>query len=300
MNMTIIMGALESGCIFAILSLGIYITFHVLNFPDLSVDGTFSLGCVISSIFTLHGHPLLGIFAAMIAGSLAGFTTGFLHTKIKVHYILAGILTMTALYSINLRIGDGQPYLSLFQETTIFSLFDTLLTHLSLAVLFPYSKFILLILILLSSALFLSIFFKTQTGLAIRATGDNETMVKASSINTDAMKLCALALANALVAFSASLFAQYQQFYDITQGIGMMVIGLSGIIIGEAILGNHTMKRSFIALMIGSFLYRLLLTYALSLGMNPNDWKLVSAIFVGIIISLPTIKSYLGKRRKSC
>lgn len=298
MSISTILGAGELGLIFAIMSLGIYITFKILNFPDLTVDGSFTLGCVVSGMFAFYGHPYIGIIVATIAGCLAGLITGFLHTKMRVQYILAGILTMTGLYSINLRIADGKPNFSLFGQETIFTQFKQLLEQLNLPpVIVEYHKLVLVLIIVVIAIAILQLFFKTQTGMAIRATGDNESMVRASSINTDAMKMCGLAIANALVAFAASIFTQYQQFYDISLGIGMMVVGLTSIILGETIFGKRSLLNSFISLTFGAIIYRLLLAFALSLGMNPNDWKLLCAVLVAIAISLPTIQSIIAKRR---
>lgn len=297
MSIVTLLGSVEIGLIFAIMSLGIYITFNILNFPDLTVDGSFTLGCVVSALLSFHGYPILGIALATLSGCIAGLATGFLHTKMKVQYILAGILTMTALYSINLRIGGGKPNFSLFGKETIFSIFKELLEMLGLDFLVPQYKLILIIIIAIISLIILYIFFKTQTGMAIRATGDNEKMVRASSINTDAMKMLGLSIANAYVAFSASIFTQYQMFYDISLGIGMMVVGLTSIILGQSIFGKRTLLNSFISLTIGAIVYRILLAFALSLGMNPNDWKLLCAALVAFVISFPTIKAYLSKRR---
>lgn len=296
MSMITILGSVETGLIFAIMSLGIYITFTILNFPDLTVDGSFTLGCVISALFAFHGHPILGVFLAMMAGGIAGLTTGFLHTKLKVQYILSGILTMTALYSINLKIADGKPNFSLFGKDTIFSLFENFLIRCKLNFLTPYSEVLLSFLLTIVALGFLYLFFKTQCGMAIRATGDNEKMVRASSINTDAMKMLGLAIANAYVSLSAAIFAQYQLFYDISLGIGMMVVGLTSIILGETIFGKRNLLNSFISLVLGAIIYRLLLSFALYIGMNPNDWKLMCALLVAFAISLPTIKTYFMKR----
>lgn len=298
MSFPTILGAVEIGLIFAIMSMGIYITFKILNFPDLTVDGSFTLGCVVSALFAFHGHPILGILVATCCGAFAGLTTGFLHTKMKVQYILAGILTMTGLYSINLKIGNGKPNFSLFGKNTIFTYFQSFLDSIGLSFLNDYYKIIIIFIMVLIVLIFLYFFFKTQTGLAIRATGDNENMVRASSINTDAMKMCGLAMANALVSMSAAIFTQYQSFYDISLGIGMMVVGLTSIILGETIFGKRSILNSLISLTLGAILYRLLLSYALSIGMNPNDWKLMCALLVAIAISIPTIKAFITKRRE--
>lgn len=299
MSLGTILGAIELGLIFAIMSYGIFITFKILDFPDLTVDGSFTLGCVVSATLVLQDQSILGIVLAVCAGAFAGLVTGFLHTKMKVQYILAGIITMTGLYSINLKVG-GKPNLSLYGKETIFTYFSSFLNNLGLPADFVsrYYKLILLALIVFVLGILLYLFFKTQTGLAIRATGNNEEMVRASSINTDAMKMAGLALANAFVALSASIYTQHQMFYDISQGIGMMVVGLTSIIVGESLFGRRTILNSFISLVLGAILYRLLLSYALSLGMNPNDWKLLCATLVAVVISLPTVKKFIEKKQK--
>ncbi len=282
------------------MSLGIFITFRVLDFPDLTVDGSFTLGSVVGGVFALTGNPALGLLMAAIAGSIAGLATAFFHTKMKVNYILAGILTMTGLYSINLKIG-GMPNFSLFGKTTVFSQFKSFIMNtlnINSGFIYDHYRLILIAIIVIILAILFNLFFKTQTGMAIRATGDNEAMVRASSINTDAMKIAGLMLANALVALSAGLFTQYQSFFDISTGIGMMVVGLSGIIIGESIFGKRTILNSLISIILGAILYRIILAYALSLGMDPNDWKLLCACLVILIISVPVIKDKINARRK--
>ncbi|WP_249029133.1 ABC transporter permease [Tannockella kyphosi] len=294
MTLSTIIGAIELGLIFAIMSSGVFITFRVMDFPDLTVDGSFTLGCASGAILAYYGHPVIGVAVGFMAGVLAGLCTGFLHTKMKVQYILAGIITMTGLYSINLRVAGDKPNFSLFGKDTIYSLFETITNGM-------FGKFSDLVLLALVSGVILMLvvlFFKTPVGLALRATGDNEHMVRASSINTDRMKLLGLGLANGLVALAAAIYTQYQLFFDMDLGIGMMIVGLTGIIIGETIFGKKSILQSIIALTIGSVLYRLLLTYVLSMGMNPNDWKLLSAIFVAFVISLPTIQMYLSKKGK--
>ncbi|MEF9962126.1 MAG: ABC transporter permease [Erysipelotrichaceae bacterium] len=288
MSVAIISGAIELGLIYAIMSLGIYVSFRVLNIPDLSVDGSFTLGCCVSAVFCMNAQPVLGILCACLAGAVSGLLTGFLHTKLKIQAILAGILTMTALYSINLRIMDGKPNLPLAQYETIFTnIMDT-----------PYMSLLLIAILVFITFLSLYLFMITSLGLSIRATGDNEAMVKSSSINTDAMKMIGLALANALVALSGGILAQYQQFADVSGGIGMMVIGLASIIIGEAIFKKRSLKVSLLSTIFGSIIYRTLLTLALMTWLSPSDLKLFSAILVVIAISLPSVKETYQKVRK--
>ncbi len=294
MSLGVIISAIEIGLIFSILACGLFITFKIMNFPDLTVDGSFTLGLAIGCVCTLAGYPVLGLLLAFAGGSLAGLFTGLLHTKMKIQYILAGIITMTGLYSINLKVAGNTPNFSLFSKETIFTKFS----YITNDIFGMYEDIILLFLVVIFVSILLYLFLKTQTGLALRATGDNEDMVKASSINTDNVKLLGLSLANGIVALAAAIYGQYQLFFDIQLGIGMMVIGITGIIIGEAIFGSKSILIGLVSLCVGSIIYRIVLSYALSIGLAPNDWKLLSALLVAVVISLPTIKSKLQKGGK--
>lgn len=276
MSLTIILKAIELGLIFSILSLGVYISFRVLNVPDLTVDGSFATGCAVCAVMTIAGHPYLGLLLAFVAGGLCGMVTAFLQTKMHMQPLLAGILTMVALYSINLRIMSGAPNISLFSTNTLFTLID--------------SKLLILLIFSLVIGFVLFGFFKTDLGLMLRATGDNEVMVRSSSINVDRMKFIGMALSNGIVALSGALLAQYQNFADITSGTGMMVLGLAGIIIGEAILRKRTIGFGIASAIIGACIYRLLYQFALQFGIPATDMNLMSAILVAITISLPYLK----------
>lgn len=276
MSLTIILKAIELGLIFSILSLGVYISFRVLNVPDLTVDGSFATGCAVCAVMTISGHPYLGLLLAFVAGGLCGMVTAFLQTKMHMQPLLAGILTMVALYSINLRIMGGAPNISLFSTNTLFTLID--------------SKLLILLIFSLVIGFVLFGFFKTNLGLMLRATGDNEVMVRSSSINVDRMKFIGMALSNGIVALSGALLAQYQNFADITSGTGMMVLGLAGIIIGEAILRKRTIGFGIASAIIGACIYRLLYQFALQFGIPATDMNLMSAILVAITISLPYLK----------
>ncbi|NBJ64198.1 ABC transporter permease [bacterium c-19] len=291
MALSTLQGALELGLIYAILAFGVYISFRILDIPDLSVDGTFITGCGAAAICTLNGHPYLGVFAALIAGALAGGVTGFLQTKCKIQPILSGILVMSGLYSINYKIMGNTPNISLFDKETIFTQFSSW----SQSKLMPL---ILCILIVIMVFIVLYVFLKTQLGMCLRATGDNEAMVRASSVNSDRMKILGLALANGLVAFSGGILAQYQNFADVNDGIGKLVIGLASIIVGEAFFGKKTLFRSFLAVVSGAIVYRFLLTFALQLGVNATDQRLLSALLVTLAISFPVLKKEIMKRRK--
>lgn len=288
MNMIVIIGALELGGIFAIMSLGLYLSYKILNLPDLTVDGSFTLGCAVSAVLTLSGHPYLALCAAFIVGMLAGLVTGLLTTKLKIASLLAGILTMTGLYSINLKIMNDSPNLSLFGSTTIF----TPLTNFE-----PYSQFLLIIMFVAVIFGVLYYFLKTQLGLALRACGDNEDMVKASSINADLMKILGLSLSNGLVALSGSIYAQHQSFADSQSGTGMMVIGLASIIIGMAFIKKDQIHYQLLAVTIGAFIYRGILTLALQMGIPSTDLKLLSALLVVLALILTKLKI---RREKVC
>lgn len=276
MSLTIILKAIELGLIFSILSLGVYISFRVLNVPDLTVDGSFATGCAVCAVMTIAGHPYLGLLLAFVAGGLCGMVTAFLQTKMHMQPLLAGILTMVALYSINLRIMSEAPNISLFSTNTLFTLID--------------SKLLILLIFSLVIGFILFGFFKTNLGLMLRATGDNEVMVRSSSINVDRMKFIGMALSNGIVALSGALLAQYQNFADITSGTGMMVLGLAGIIIGEAVLRKRTIGFGIASAIIGACIYRLLYQFALQFGIPATDMNLMSAILVAITISLPYLK----------
>ena len=281
MNLTIILGALELGGIFAIMSLGLYISYKILNLPDLTVDGSFTLGCAVSAMFTVHAMPLIGMIAAFFAGCIAGLVTGLLITKFKIMPLLAGILTMTGLYSLNLRIMDDSPNISLFEYRTLFTTFESF---------DPYHKVIIILMIVLLICSFLHYFLRTQLGLALRACGDNEDMVRASSIDTNKMKILGLSLANGFVSMTGAIFAQHQTFADINSGTGMMVIGLASIIVGMTFIKNDKVIFQLVAVVFGAIFYRAVLTVALQLGLPSGDLKLLSAVLVVIAIASANMK----------
>ncbi len=288
MTVSILLNAIQLGLIFAVLSLGEYITINVMDSPDMTVDGSFVTGAAVCAIMTLNGMPILGLFGALVAGGVCGCVTAFLQTKMKISPLLAGILNMTALYSINLRIMGGSPTLNLFvggkPAQTLLSNTNTRL-------------FVLLVIVALVIGL-MYLFFKTNLGLMLRASGDNENMVKSSSINVDSMKFLGLGLSNALVGLSGALLCQFQNFADISGGTGMLVLGLAGIIIGEAILRPKNIGMGLVAAAFGAILYRILYTLALRLGFAASDMNLVSAVLVAITISIPVIQKKMKGRRK--
>lgn len=231
MTESVVLGTLEKGLVFSFLALGIFISFRILDIPDLSVDGTFTLGVAVSVMNAYNGSPVRGIILAVIAGAAAGCVTGLLVTKLKVQPILAGIITMTALYSINLKI-MSRPNISLWRKDTLFTYFEDTLGE--------YNKVIVSGIVLIAVSLILFLFLKTQLGMSLRATGDNEFMVRASSINSDTMKVLGFALANGFVSLSGAMYAQYSSAGDTNSGTGMLVVGLASIIIGEIFFKKHS------------------------------------------------------------
>lgn len=296
--MSLINGSLQLGLIYGLLALGIFITFRILNIPDLTADGSFTLGLAVSAVFTVSGQPVLGIFMAIIAGFLAGTLTGFLHTKMKIHPILSGIITMSGLYTVNLFILGARSNISLIGSSTIYTYILEIIPSLDI----NEVKTLLSLGICLISYVLLSWLFKTQLGLSIRATGENEDMLRASSVNVDRMKILAIGLANSFVALSGAVIAQYQGFADIGSGVGIMVTGLASVIIGEVFLSRRSISRGLFSAIIGSIAYRFIIALALNSSIFPAyALKLVSAIIVGIALSIPAIKDYskMAKIRKA-
>ena len=259
----------------------------MLNLPDLTVDGSFALGCAVSGMFTINSMPYVGLIGSFVIGAAAGVVTGLLITKFKIMPLLSGILTMTGLYSINLAIMDDTPNLSLFGNNTIFSSFTAF---------DPYGKIILIYLIVIVICVILDFFLRTQLGLSLRACGDNEDMVRASSIDTDKMKILGLALANGLVAMSGAVFAQHQSFADISSGTGMMVIGLASIIVGTTFIKKEKIIFQLVAVVFGAIFYRAVLTVALQLGLPSGYLKLLSAVLVIVAIA-STNGAFRSKKR---
>ena len=288
MSISVVIGAIELGLIYAVMGMGVYPSFRVLNIPDLTIDGSFTCGCAAGAVCTMASHPYLGMGAAFVCGMLCGLVTGILITRFRIQPILSGILTMTALYSVNLRIQGGKPNISMFGQKTIFTEIQDLLGK-------DAGSIVMIIFILAVVCFVLYLFLNTQLGLSMRATGSNEAMVRASSINADQMKVIGLALANGIIAFAGALLAQHQGFADVSSSSGKMVLGLASIIVGEAFFGHRTIIRSITSVIVGSLIYRFLLTFALQFGLNASDLNLFSAALVALSISLP----YMKKRRKN-
>ncbi|TCP54456.1 putative ABC transport system permease protein [Tumebacillus sp. BK434] len=291
-----LLGSMESGLIFAFLALGVYVTFRILDFPDLTVDGSFTAGGATAATLLAAGvHPVLATIAAVLVGALAGSVTGLLHTKGKINALLAGILTMIALYSVNLRIMGRANVPLLNEETLVTKINGSLETWLGD---FALAAVLAVGVVVVKAAL--DWFLRTETGLMLRATGDNERMIRSFGANTDGAKVLGLALANGLVALAGAWMAQYQGFADVSMGIGMIVIGLASVIIGEAVFGRSTIARATLAVIGGAILYRLIVAFALRAGVNPSDLKLITALIViAALVSPKTLQAWKAKARKS-
>ena len=272
---------IEQSLIFAIMVLGVYISFRILNFPDMTVDGTFPLGAAISAkLLTLGVNPYLTLLVALIVGAAAGAVTGLIHVKLKVKDLLAGILVMTALYSVNLRV-MGKSNIPLFEEDNIFNT--------------EYSMMITIVVLILISKFLLDYLLKTKFGFALKALGDNENLIISLGLNEEKYKIYGLMIANAFVAFSGAVLAQYQGFADVGMGTGIIVIGLASIIIGDTLFGKRRRLAGTTIVIIGSILYRGVIAVTLSMGMDASDLKLITSIIVIVIL---WIQKQKDKRRK--
>ena len=261
---------IEQSLIFAIMVLGVYISFRILNFPDMTVDGTFPLGAAISAkLLTLGVNPYLTLLVALVAGAAAGAITGLIHVKLKVKDLLAGILVMTALYSVNLRV-MGKSNIPLFEEDNIFNT--------------EYSMMITIVVLILISKFLLDYLLKTKFGFALKALGDNENLIVSLGLNEEKYKIYGLMIANAFVAFSGAVLAQYQGFADVGMGTGIIVIGLASIIIGDTLFGKRRRLAGTTIVIIGSILYRGVIALTLSMGMDASDLKLITSVIVIVIL----------------
>jgi putative ABC transport system permease protein len=288
MSLLLIRGAVEQGLVYSLVALGLYLSFRTLNIADMTVDGSFTLGAAVSAALTALGHPLLALAAAVLAGVLAGGVTALLQTKLRIQSILAGIITMTGLYSVNLRVMGGRSNLALLRMTTIYTMARSILP----APLQPWSKLLVALAFAAVCGTLLNLFLHTRLGLSIRATGDNPAMVRASSINPQHTITVGLCIANALPALSGGLIAQYQQFCDVTMGTGMVVIGLASMIIGEVLTGAMrfpSVRRGIAASVLGGAVYWIIIAGAISSSISANDLKLLSAVIVAAAISWPVI-----------
>jgi putative tryptophan/tyrosine transport system permease protein len=296
--MTLLIGSITIGLILALLALGIFISFRIFDFPDITAEGSFTFGAAITASLIISGmNPVLATAFAFLCGLIAGSATGIIHTRFKINPLLSGILVMTALYSVNLHV-MGKSNLPLLSKNTLFTWFDKFSEMASgkegVVNLIGWSvpakdlwTLLFCLLIILTFCVLLFWFFRTHLGTAMRATGDNDQMIRALGVNTKAMIIFGVALANGFVALAGSMLAQFQGFADVQMGIGMMVWGLASVIIGEALISNNSLGMVIAGAVIGSVLFRLLVAIALRWGMNPNDLKLITAAFVFLALVLP-------------
>jgi ABC-type uncharacterized transport system ATPase component/ABC-type uncharacterized transport system permease subunit len=294
MTLALLFDAANLGLQYALLAVGVFLSFRILQIPDLTVDGSFCLGMSVATVMSVAGHPILGLLLGMLAGGLAGVVTGFLMTKAKINPLLAGIITMTGLYTVNITVLGG-PNVSLISSPKAYTLLqDFCSSAFGLALDKDMARFIVSALVIALVIVLLALFFHTELGLCIRATGDNESMVRASSINADAMKVGTVALSNALVGLSGGLLAQYQGFADVSSGSGMIVIGLASVIIGELFGGRRSVTAGLVCAVVGSVVYRVIIQVALSLDiLSANSLKLVSAVIVAIFLAAPAFAAYV-------
>lgn len=280
--MSIIIGVIEEGLIYAIMALGLYITYKILDFPDLSVDGTFPMGAAVTAMLILKGvHPALTLVLSFAAGLLAGCITGLIHVKLKVRDLLSGIIMMTALYSINLRIA-GKANLPIFSKETIFE--NAFLESVVPEALDPYLVSIILFVIVLVCKILLDLFLKTRAGYLLRAVGDNEVLVTSLAKDKGMVKILGLALANGFVALAGCVYCQQKGFFEVSTGTGTMVIGLASVIIGTKLLKRFHSVKATTAVIFGSIVYKACVSLTIALGMAASDLKLITAVLFLIIL----------------
>lgn len=300
-SISMLQTALEQGCILALVTLALYISFTTLNLCDLATDGTFTLGCALCAQVALMGHPFLALLAAMAVGSASGFINALLQTRLGVQSILAGIIINTGLYTVNLWVmgrGTGGGFSSnvnMNKSTTIFDMAKTVLRP----VVGDWYKLLVLGSIAILAAVLIKLFMGTRLGLSIRATGDNSDMVRASSISPAFTITVGLCLSNALTGLAGALQSQYQKSCDINIGTGMVTIALASLIIGQTLIGNKGgVGRRILGVLLGSCLYRFIIALALRLNMNANCLKLVSAVIVAVAIAAPGVRAGLALRKQ--
>jgi putative ABC transport system permease protein len=306
--MSLLIGALSIGFILALLSLGVYISFRIFDFPDITAEGSITLGASVSAVLLVnHWSPAAATLMAPVAGLVAGAVTGILAMKFRINKLLAGIITMTALYSVNLRI-MGRSNVPLMNENTLVSEAERLghavfganaLAVLGWEVSIRDAAVLVLVPLLIALVcLLLFFFFRTNLGTAMRATGDNAQMIRALGADDGVMVILGLAISNGLIALSGALLAQFQGFADVQMGVGMVVWGLASVIIGEALVGTNQLGFAITGAIMGSVLFRLLVAIALRWGLNPNDLKLITAAFVFVALILPKLLDAVRARQR--
>ena len=290
-------GAVSQGILWGLMTLGVYFTFRILNVADMTVDGSFATGGAITAVLICKGmNPVLTLLFVFIAGTICGLVTGFMNTKLKINILLASILTQIALYSINIRI-MGKANTPLLGNPTMMSHLKSLFAGKITTTTCSLIIGVVVIAIVIAICYW---FFGTEYGIAIRATGSNENMVRAMGVNTDTTKIVGLMLSNGLVAFSGALVAQSQGYADVGMGTGTIVIGLASIIIGEVVFGSHFgFWYTLISVVFGSIIYRIVIAIVLQLGLKSTDLKLLTALIVAIALSVPVFKGKIDKRRRA-
>ena len=292
MSIPLLLDASLLGLQYALLAVGVFLTFRILNIPDLTVDGSFCLGMSVTAVLCVEGHPFLGLLAGALAGAAAGVVTGVLMTKAKINPLLAGIITMTGLYTVNITVLGG-PNVSLLAADKGYTVIAQ-----ALGLSTEAGEIVFTLGIVALAVVALALFFRTELGLCIRATGDNESMVRASSINANAMKVGTLALSNTLVGLAGGILAQCQGFADVSSGSGMIIIGLASVIIGELFGGGRSVTLGLVGAVVGSVVYRIIVQVALSLDiMSANSLKLVSAVIVAAFLCVPAVRAWVVQRR---
>lgn len=295
--MTLVISVFEQGMIYAIMALGMYITYKILDFPDMTVDGSFPLGASLSAVLISQGmNPYLTLLLSFAAGLMAGTITGLIHVKLKVRDILASIIMMTALYSVNLRIA-GKANLPIYNYDNIYN--NSLTNHLLGGALSPYKNLIIIAIIVVIVKCVLDWYLRTKSGYLLKAVGDNETLVTSMGIDKGKIKILGLAIANGLVSLSGSMFAQQQRFFDASMGVGTAVIGLASVIIGTALFGQISVFGFSISVILGSILYKGCVAAAIRIGLQSTDLKLVTAVlFLLILVLSSRIEKYQGRKRR--
>ena len=287
MSLIAFLGAIEIGLLFGLVALGVFLSFRVLNFPDLTVDGSLPLGAAVAATLIVGGwNPLAATLVAMLAGALAGVVTALLNIRLKILHLLASILTMIGLYTVNLRI-MGKPNQPLLGEVTIFTPFE------GLGLPYYWINPLVFVVIIIVAKLVVDAFLTSEVGLAMRATGVNPRMARAQGIRTGIMIVSGMAISNALVALAGALFAQLQGGADISMGVGVIVIGLAAVIVGEAVMSTRTIFLATRACIVGSIIYRLVIAVALNadfIGLQAQDLKLITAVLVILAMALPTVR----------
>lgn len=290
----VLLGALALGLLWSIMTLGVYISYRVLDMADLTAEGSLTLGAAVAGAMIANGsNPFIATLCAAGAGLLAGLSTGILHTKLKIPALLSGILTMIALWSVNLRVMGNRANVSILRLDTVYTFLQ------SWGLNKTWSMIVVGAVCAMAVISVLYWFFGTELGASIRATGNNEKMVRAQGINTDTMKILGLVISNGLIALSGALIAQSQAFADIQMGTGAIVIGLASLIIGEVLFGKGGFYKRLFAIILGAVVYRVIIALVLKMGMPSNDLKLFTAITVTVALSLPRFKSYLATLKKS-